>query len=239
MYNGDISFERLSSKGYEKDPTAYSYTQACAPLILMTLTRLRIPASTSLLLLALFSSKTSAFLSVVQKSMTGYVVSFACTIVGYAVLYRGPIKRLIQSEDKGVVVFIIETIASCYLWINWLMQDVSSFSVYLKRQLSVFDLILTLVWLFLLLGIVSYTRGERVQSVVESKFNTNNLKECALMDFTYGTILLIFKERNKLPMSTTWTFLGLLSGREIGIVLTDFTCDRLIRALKMMAIELG
>jgi hypothetical protein len=71
MYNGDISFERLSSKGYDKDPTSYSYTQACAPLILMTLTRLRIPASTSLLLLALFSSKTSAFLSVVQKSMTG------------------------------------------------------------------------------------------------------------------------------------------------------------------------
>jgi hypothetical protein len=71
MYNGDISFERLSSKGYDQDPTSYSYTQACAPLILMTLTRLRIPASTSLLLLALFSSKTSAFLSVVQKSMTG------------------------------------------------------------------------------------------------------------------------------------------------------------------------
>jgi len=39
-------------------------------------------------------------------------------------------------------------------------------------------------------------------------------------------------------MSTTWTFLGLLSGREIGIVLTDFTCERLITAVKMMFLEL-
>jgi hypothetical protein len=37
----------------------------------MTLTRLRIPASTSLMLLALFSSKTKAFMAVVLKSMTG------------------------------------------------------------------------------------------------------------------------------------------------------------------------
>jgi hypothetical protein len=90
-------------------------------------------------------------------------VSFACTIVGYAVLYRGPIKALIQSEDKGAIVFIIETIASGYLWINWLMQDVSSFSVYLNRKLSVFDFALTVIWLFLLLGLVAYSRGERVE----------------------------------------------------------------------------
>jgi len=69
------------------------------------------------------------------------------------------------------------------------MQDVSSFSVYLNRSLSLFDLILTCVWVFLLLGLVAYTRGERVQTIVEQKFNTGNLKECAIIDFTYGTIL--------------------------------------------------
>jgi len=69
------------------------------------------------------------------------------------------------------------------------MQDVSSFSVYLNRSLSMFDLILTCVWVGLLLGLVAYTRGERVQTIVEQKFNTGNLKECAIIDFTYGTIL--------------------------------------------------
>jgi len=41
-----------------------------------------------------------------------------------------------------------------------------------------------------------------------------------------------------MPMSTTWTFLGLLSGRELGITFNDFTCERLVKALKMMAIEI-
>jgi len=41
-----------------------------------------------------------------------------------------------------------------------------------------------------------------------------------------------------MPMSTTWTFLGLLSGREIGICLTDFTWERFATSLKMMMVEL-
>lgn len=77
-----------------------------------------------------------------------------------------------------------------------------------------------------------------MQTIVEQKFNTGNLKECAIIDFTYGTILYIFKTVNEMPMSTTWTFLGMLSGRELGITFNDFTCDRLLKALKMMAIEL-
>jgi len=107
------------------------------------------------LILALFSSKTSAFVSVVVKSMTGYVVSFLCSITLFTVFYRGPIKDLIQSDDKGIVVFVVETIASLFLWSQWLQQDVSSFAVYLNRTLSVGDLILSLVWVFLLLGIVA------------------------------------------------------------------------------------
>jgi len=121
--------------------------------------------------------------------MTGYVVSFLCSITLFTVFYRGPIKDLIQSDDKGIVVFVVETIASLFLWSQWLQQDVSSFAVYLNRQLSIGDLILSLVWVFLLLGIVAYTRGERVQAIVESKFNTNNLKECAIIDGSYGCIL--------------------------------------------------
>jgi hypothetical protein len=32
-------------------------------------------------------------------------------------------------------------------------------------------------------------------------------------------------------MSTTWVFLGLLAGREIGITLTDFTYERISNAI--------
>lgn len=112
-YNGDISFERLASKGYDESPTEYSFTQAVAPMILLTLTRLRIPASTSLLLLALFSSSSSSFLKVVLKSMTGYGVSFATTLVFFTICYRWHLKDFLQTEDKGTGPLIVETIASC------------------------------------------------------------------------------------------------------------------------------
>jgi hypothetical protein len=148
------------------------------------------------------------------------------------------IKDYLQTEDKGIGPLIVETMASCYLWVGWLQQDVSSFSVYVDRSLPMSVLIFTCIWIFLLLGLVAYTRGERVQTIVTQKFNASNIKECAIIDFTYGTILYYFKTLNKLPMSTTWTFLGLLAGRELGITFNDFTFDRLIKALKMMLIEL-
>ena len=42
--------------------------------------------------------------------------------------------------------------------------------------------------------------------------------------FVYAFILYYFKELNDLPMSTTWVFVGLLSGRELAIsaVIQDY-----------------
>jgi hypothetical protein len=33
----------------------------------------------------------------------------------------------------------------------------------------------------------------------------------------YGIILLVFKMQSKIPMSTTWVFVGLLTGRELAL----------------------
>ena len=38
-----------------------------------------------------------------------------------------------------------------------------------------------------------------------------------IVDLIFGVILLVFKEANNVPMSTTWVFLGLLAGREIAM----------------------
>lgn len=37
------------------------------------------------------------------------------------------------------------------------------------------------------------------------------------MDCFFAFVLFYFKEASKVPMSTTWVFLGLLGGREIGM----------------------
>ena len=38
-----------------------------------------------------------------------------------------------------------------------------------------------------------------------------------MVDGVYFIILLVFKEWSKIPMSTTWVFVGLLAGREIAM----------------------
>jgi hypothetical protein len=40
-----------------------------------------------------------------------------------------------------------------------------------------------------------------------------------MIDFMYAMVLLVFKEMNNIPMSTTWVFLGLLAGREIALTM--------------------
>ena len=40
-----------------------------------------------------------------------------------------------------------------------------------------------------------------------------------IRDSIYALVLFYFKELNDVPMSTSWVFLGLLAGRELGIAL--------------------
>ncbi len=42
-----------------------------------------------------------------------------------------------------------------------------------------------------------------------------------LIDLVYVIILMYFKQYNNIPMSTTWVFIGLLTGRELAISVID------------------
>lgn len=48
--SGDVSFGRLQSKGFDQQPESFRYLQVAAPLVLLFLTRLRMPVSTTFLL---------------------------------------------------------------------------------------------------------------------------------------------------------------------------------------------
>jgi len=52
---------------------------------------------------------------------------------------------------------------------------------------------------------------------VLNKKNTRYVRSATLIDLVYAFLLLYFKEMNDIPMSTTWVFIGLLSGRELAI----------------------
>jgi len=74
-----------------------------------------------------------------------------------------------------------------------------------------------------LLAYIFYARGGKVQNVVREKTNTTDIRSATFIDLIYGIVLYIFKYNYlglfeaELPMSTTWVFIGLLAGREIGM----------------------
>lgn len=111
-----------------------------------------------------------------------------------------------------------------FLWFQWLTQDLANIYVYLQGgDLSLGGFILSLIILVGLLGYIFYTAGGKVQDVIREKTSTADIRSATFIDLIYGIILYVFKYNildlfeAKLPMSTTWVFIGLLAGREIGI----------------------
>ena len=56
-----------------------------------------------------------------------------------------------------------------------------------------------------------------IQKIVLEKHHTKYVRSACLIDLVYWLILFFFKELNDIPMSTTWVFVGLLTGRELAI----------------------
>lgn len=114
---------------------------------------------------------------------------------------------------------IAQWISTGFLWSQWIIQDMANIFVYLPRHgsLSAVGYWLAIMLLVGLLGLILYQRGGGIQKIVTTKTNTFDIRSATIIDFTYGIILFIFKEYSKIPMSTTWVFVGLLAGRELAI----------------------
>jgi phosphate/sulfate permease len=54
---------------------------------------------------------------------------------------------------------------------------------------------------------------------VDEKSRIKDIPEATMINFIFAVILFVFKIYSKLPMSTTWCFIGLLAGRELSMAL--------------------
>ena len=223
QYAGDVSHGRLASPGLDEAPSSFSFLQLMAPLILLVLTRFRIPVSTSILLLSAFSTKHSTIGAIVMKSLAGYLLAFVSALVVWMLVARvvkGMRLNRVSSGQGQRIWRVFQWLTSGFLWSMWLMQDASNIAVVLPRQLSVVELLVFVGYIFLGLGLLFYLRGDRIQRIVEQKTNVTDVRAATIIDLTYALILLFFKVWSQLPMSTTWVFIGLLAGREVAIVLS-------------------
>lgn len=127
--------------------------------------------------------------------------------------------------------YVLQWLSTGFLWSQWLMQDLANIFVYLPRTTEVmpdgsvevtFSIGLLIFSTLLMVGlhaIIFAIRGGEIQKIVLSKTNTTDVRAATIVDFTFGLILMYFKEISNIPMSTTWVFLGLIGGRELAISL--------------------
>ena len=217
QYEGDISFGRLAQIPYQE----VAWYHACAPVVLLMLTRLGIPVSTSFLVLSTFAS-TFILEKMLVKSMVGYGVSAMLSYTLWLVLSRFLDEKRDPVKESHIAKWrALQWVSTGFLWFTWLSHDLANISVYLPRALSVQELMLVLVTLVGLLGYIFWDHGGRIQGIVMSKTGTRFVRSATIIDLVYAIILVLFKEVNNIPMSTTWVFVGILSGRELAICTTN------------------
>lgn len=231
IYDGDVTYQRLlDSEGNTKYPNPYeleqngigngfSYLQLVAPLVLLVLTRLKMPVSTTFLLLSVFSANTSGITSVVGKSLSGYALAF---ILSFIIWYAGYnfIKTYFKSRKAHVGWTVAQWVISGSLWSVWLMQDASNIAVFLPRKLNLYEFLGFAGVIFAGLGILFYLRGDKIQDVVSEKVRISDVRAATLVDMTYVLLMIYKLFISTIPMSTTWVFLGVIGGREIAVSLS-------------------
>lgn len=230
VYSGDVSYQRLTEKGFSEAPQTFGFLQLFSPIVLLVLTRMRIPVSTTFLLLNVFATDANAMFSVLQKSLYGYLIAFFLAIVIWYLAARFVDRYFKGKPSLGWTVF--QWITSGLLWSVWLMQDASNVAVFLPRKLDLLALLMFVGLIFSGLGILFYLRGDRMQQLVSEKAGLTDIRAAALVDFVYTGILFYFKNLNNLPISTTWVFIGLLGGRELAISLAKKEAKKRNKALQ-------
>lgn len=249
----DIDYGRLDKITI---PDALSWWYVLPPLVLMFITRLGIPVSTTFLILTFFSPKDLG--GMVNKSLMGYLIAFSGAIVIYLLISKLTEKRFQErplGQDNSLWTnqtfwTVAQWGSTGFLWSQWLTQDLANIYVYLlagvggtgniDASLFAFSLAIILG----LLAFIFYSKGGAIQKIVKAKTNTADIRSATFVDLIYGIILYLFKYNAlglweaKLPMSTTWVFIGLLAGRELAIRLRlEGKINKLIA--KDIAFDLG
>ncbi len=243
LFDGDVTWQRLAPKNgvdLYPLPSSFSFLQIAAPLVLLILTRLKMPVSTTILLLSSFSAQVSGIEQMLLKSVGGYVLAFFVAIVIWFGL-NTIIKKYFSKRKprKGWVVF--QWAISGVLWAVWIMQDAANIAVFLPRQLNWTEFVAFSLLIFIGLGLLFYQRGDRIQQIVSKKTKISDVRAATLVDMAYSLIMIYKLFDSTIPMSTTWVFLGLLGGREItmNFMRNKSGSEHKTRAIKMALRDVG
>ena len=216
MNDGDVAYGRLSKI---PEIETHAWWMIVPPLVILGLTRLGIPVSTTFLVLTAFNPR--GLTSMLTKSLLGYAVAAVVGYLVYKFVTRVVERRFVETSSRPPAPYwvVLQWLSTAFLWSQWLVQDLANIVVYLPRSLGPEMLIMVIGVMVVLHAWIFYRRGGEIQRIVTTKINTQDIRSATIIDLIYGLILFFFKELSNVPMSTTWVFLGLLAGREFAVAL--------------------
>ena len=188
-------------------------------------------SSTTFILLTSFAVGPAAVGKVLAKSMSGYVLAFALGLIFFMLVARISKKYFVGKAKFGWT--IAQWITTGTLWSVWLMQDAANIAVYLPRSLSFAEFAGFAGVVVIGLGLILYFKGGRIQKIVTEKSVVTDVRFATAVDFIYCIILFYFKLYSQVPMSTTWVFIGLLAGREIGMAIMKSGENSMLKSVRL------
>lgn len=211
--DGDISYGRLD----KIPPVEIQWYHAAAPAVLVLLTRIGIPVSTTFLVLSVFAS-TVVLEKMLVKSVVGYGLAAIVAYILWMVLahFINEKFNLVKREHRAFW-RVLQWLSTGFLWFSWLSHDMANIAVFLPRELPFEYLVGAIIVLCSWLAFIFWTSGGKIQKIVLEKTGSRFMRSATIIDLIYAFLLLYFKELNSIPMSTTWVFVGLLTGRELAI----------------------
>ena len=214
---GDVSYGRLDNIPL---PEHVPWWYLLAPLSLLVITRLGIPVSTTFMILSIFSTG-QVIEKMIIKSILGYSLAFvSALLLYYFIAKRFESKaslRLMDKKKQKKYWLVAQWFSTGFLWSQWLIQDFANIFVFLPRNLEWQELAVALTIILLIMAYIFNKRGGKIQGIVNQKSNTKHIRSATIIDLCYGLLLYFLGTLSSVPMSTTWTFIGILAGREIAI----------------------
>ena len=149
------------------------------------------------------------------KSFAGYGVAAVSAYVIWAVVTKWMSNVQLGGSERNWR--IAQWTVTGWLWWTWLSHDMANMAVFFPREVAALTLAGISALFIAGMGWMFKEQGGKLQNVVISKTDTNYVKSATLIYLVYLVILWYFNQYNNIPMSTTWVFIGLLSGRELAI----------------------
>ena len=220
-FDRSLDFNRLHDIPY--DPN-FDIIHLVAPLLLITLTYNRIPASTTFLILSVFSSQNMVTFMLI-KTFCGYIIAFIFSFLLWGFLYKYFDKLLVSNDvdSKKSKWKFFQWTSTGLLWMAWLTQNTVNIVVYVPRHFSLYELILFIFVGIAMIGFIFYNKGGPIQNIVNEKKDMNNIRSTTMINLCFAFSIIFMSLSNTIPMATTWVFIGVLAGRELSMVKHDNT----------------